>query len=146
MKKRLPRAERARFQRLPLPTWLRILVITTGWLFVLLGIAGIFLPILQGGICLAIGFALLSIGSQSVHLWLRRMFGRWPGLWRRLEKLRRRIHRKLGPTTMASSAASAAAAVAAAAAHPEATNDDTAANDGSDDTAGVPRPGAPPAA
>ena len=145
MKKRLPRAERARFQRLPLPTWLRILVITTGWLFVLLGIAGIFLPILQGGICLAIGFALLSIGSQSVHLWLRRMFGRWPGLWRRLEKLRRRIHRKLGPTTMASSAAAAAAAVAAAAAHPDVADDEAAAEDENGDPA-APRPGAPPAA
>ena len=142
MKRPLPRAERARFQRLPLPTWLRVLVITTGWLFILLGIAGIFLPILQGGICLAIGFALLSIGSQSVHLWLRRMFGRWPGLWRRLEKLRRRIHRKLGPRTMASSAATAAAAAHSAPVAADMGDDEETAGG----TADFPSPGAPPAA
>lgn len=92
---RLPRHQRSRFQTLPLPVWLRVLVVTTGWICILLGIAGIFLPVLQGGLLLAIGFALLSIGSQKVHLWLRGWFGRWPGLWKRLERLRRKIHRKL---------------------------------------------------
>lgn len=92
---RLPRELRPRFQRLPLPLWLRVLVLSVGWFCILLGIAGIFLPVLQGGLLLAIGFALLSIGSQSVHLWTRRLFGRWPGLWKRLEKLRRKIHTRL---------------------------------------------------
>jgi uncharacterized membrane protein YbaN (DUF454 family) len=92
---RLPREQRPRFQRLPLPLWLRVLVLTVGWMCILLGIAGLFLPVLQGGLLLAIGFALLSIGSQMVHLWLRRFLGRWPGLWKRLEKLRRKIHTKL---------------------------------------------------
>ena len=89
---RVPRAERPRFQRLPLPFWVRASVITTGWVLVVVGIAGLFLPILQGGLSLAIGFALLSIGSQSVHLRLRGLMGRWPGLWKRMERLRRRIH------------------------------------------------------
>jgi hypothetical protein len=89
---RLPRAQRPRFQRLPLPLWLRVVVLTVGWISILLGIAGIFLPILQGGLMLAIGFALLSIGSQTVHLWTRRLFGRWPGIWKRLERMRRKIH------------------------------------------------------
>jgi hypothetical protein len=92
---RLPRAQRRRFQRLPLPIWLRVLVLSVGWLCILLGIVGLFLPILQGGLLLAIGFALLSIGSQIVHLWLRRLLRRWPGLWKRLEKMRRKIHQKL---------------------------------------------------
>lgn len=61
----------------------------------LLGIVGLFLPILQGGLSLALGFALLSIASQTVHLWLRRLLGRWPKLWRRMEKLRRRLRRWL---------------------------------------------------
>jgi uncharacterized membrane protein YbaN (DUF454 family) len=60
-------------------------------MLVLLGIAGLFLPILQGGLSLALGFALLSVASQTVHLWLRRVMGRWPKLWRRMEKLRRRL-------------------------------------------------------
>ena len=91
-KEPLPREQRPRFQRLPLSFGLRVAVLTTGWICVLLGIAGLFLPILQGGLFLGIGFALLSIASQWVHLRLRRLFGRWPGLWRRLEKARRKIH------------------------------------------------------
>jgi uncharacterized protein len=92
---RLPRQHRPRFQRLPLPTWLRVSVLTLGWIMILLGIAGLFLPILQGGLMLALGLALLSIGSQSMHLWFRSIMGRWPRIWRRLEKLRRKIHFKL---------------------------------------------------
>ncbi|MEO8275782.1 MAG: hypothetical protein ABI639_06150 [Thermoanaerobaculia bacterium] len=94
-RQRLARQHRARFQRLPLPTWLRVSVITFGWLMILLGIAGLFLPILQGGLCLALGFALLSIGSQTLHLWFRGLMGRWPRIWRRLEKVRRKIYAKL---------------------------------------------------
>jgi hypothetical protein len=106
---RLPRAQRPRFQRLPLPVWLRALVLSVGWICILLGIVGLFLPILQGGLLLAIGFALLSIGSQIVHLWLRRLLGRWPGIWKRLEKLRRKIHQKLhrGDSSTASGAGDA---------------------------------------
>jgi hypothetical protein len=92
---RLPREQRPRFQRLPLPLWLRVLVLTTGWIFIVLGVLGLFLPILQGGLFLAIGFALLSLGSQVVHLWLRKFFGRAPGLWRRLLKMRRAIHERI---------------------------------------------------
>ncbi|KAB2966215.1 MAG: hypothetical protein F9K18_05910 [Thermoanaerobaculia bacterium] len=92
VRRRLPRHERSRFRPLPLPIWVRFLVIGAGWVLVVIGIAGLFLPVLQGGISLALGFALLSIASQSVHLWLRRLMGRWPGLWRRMERLRRRLH------------------------------------------------------
>jgi hypothetical protein len=92
---RTPRQLRARFQRLPLPTWLRISVLTVGWLMVLLGIVGLFLPILQGGLTLALGLALLSIASQTMHLWFRSVMGRWPKIWKRLERLRRKLHFRL---------------------------------------------------
>lgn len=92
---RLPRHHRSPFQRLPLPTWLRVVVITVGWLMILVGIAGLFLPILQGGLMLALGLALLSIGSQTMHLWFRSVMGRWPRIWKRLEKFRRKIHFRL---------------------------------------------------
>ena len=94
-KTRLPRHHRLRFQRLPLPTWLRLSVLTVGWLLILLGVVGLFLPVLQGGLMLALGFALLSIGSQTIHLWFRSFMGRWPRIWKRVEKLRRRIHFRL---------------------------------------------------
>jgi len=94
-KQRLPRSLRGRFQPLPLPLWLRIVVNFVGWLLIVIGILGLFLPVLQGGLSLALGFALLSIGSQTIHLWLRSWMGRWPRLWRRMEKLRRGLHRWL---------------------------------------------------
>jgi hypothetical protein len=91
LKERLPRAQRRRFQTARLPLALRVVVLVIGWLLVLIGIVGLFLPVLQGGLSLALGFALLSIASQTVHLWLRGLMGRWPKLWRRMEKLRRRL-------------------------------------------------------
>jgi len=94
---RLPRAQRSRFRAAPLPFWLRVLVNGIGWLLVLLGVVGLFLPVLQGGLSLALGLALLSVGSQTVHLRLRSLMGRWPRLWRRMEKLRRRLRAWLHP-------------------------------------------------
>jgi uncharacterized membrane protein YbaN (DUF454 family) len=91
LKEPLPRAQRRRFQAARLPFALRVAVLAIGWLLVLIGIVGLFLPVLQGGLSLALGFALLSIASQTVHLWLRGLMGRWPKLWRRMEKLRRRL-------------------------------------------------------
>ena len=38
----------------------RMLILSAGWFFVVLGILGIFLPILQGILFLAIGLILLS--------------------------------------------------------------------------------------
>jgi len=104
---RVPRAERPRFQPLPLPLWVRVLVLVVGWLLILIGIAGLFLPVIQGGLSLALGFALLSLGSQTVHLWLRGLMGRWPGLWKRMERLRRRIHGWLHRNTASGGEASA---------------------------------------
>ena len=75
--------------------WLRIASLVLGWLLILIGIAGLFLPVLQGGLSLALGLATLSISSQWIHLRLRALFGRWPGLWKRMERLRRRVHRWL---------------------------------------------------
>jgi uncharacterized membrane protein YbaN (DUF454 family) len=92
MKMRLPRAHRPRFRRLPLPIWLRVATLVLGWILVVLGVVGLFLPVLQGGLSLVLGFALLSIASQTVHLKLRSLMGRWPRAWKRLEKLRRRMH------------------------------------------------------
>jgi len=98
----LPRSQRARFRPLPLPLWLRLATTSLGWLLIVIGVVGIFLPVLQGGLSLALGFALLSISSQWVHLRLRKLMGRWPGIWKRMERFRRRfhgwLHRKSSPT------------------------------------------------
>jgi len=95
VRRRRPRHERRRFQRLPLPVWIRVAVLVVGWVLVVVGIAGLFLPIIQGGLSLVLGLALLSIASQAVHLWLRRLMGRWPGAWKRLERFRRKLHARI---------------------------------------------------
>ncbi len=71
-----------------------------GWSFVLLGIAGLFLPVLQGILFITIGLVILT----RVHPWaraflvrLRRRFptvNRWFQLAR--DKARRWIHRSSG--------------------------------------------------
>ena len=95
MKPRIPRADRLKARFPPLPLWIRAALLACGWVLVLLGVAGLFLPILQGALLLALGLALLSLGSEKVHLRLRSWMGRWPGLWKRLERLRRRLHLRL---------------------------------------------------
>ncbi len=47
----------------------RFAILAAGWLFIVLGILGLFLPILQGILFLAIGATLLSLESP----WARRM-------------------------------------------------------------------------
>jgi hypothetical protein len=58
--------------------WKRFLILVTGWLFVLLGILGLFLPILQGILFLAIGFYLLSLESPWVHRRMVQVRERYP--------------------------------------------------------------------
>ncbi len=55
----------------------RWLVLFTGWGFIVLGIAGLFLPVLQGVLFLLIGLIILS----SEYVWAHRL----------LHKLRRRF-------------------------------------------------------
>lgn len=90
---RLPR--RPRRHLAPLPLWIRGMLWLVGWLFLLLGVAGLFLPVLQGGLFLVIGAAIISLVSRRVHHWLRSAFGKWPRAWKRVERFRRWLHGKL---------------------------------------------------
>ena len=63
----------------------RIAILTLGWLFILLGIAGMFLPVLQGFLFLFVGLLLLSRESALARRlldWLRR---RYPALARQMD-------------------------------------------------------------
>ena len=51
--------------------WKRLTVIAIGWLFIALGIAGLFLPVLQGILFLLIGLVILS----TEYHWARRLLG-----------------------------------------------------------------------
>ena len=58
----------------------RILVLMVGWSFILLGIAGLFLPILQGILFLLIGLFILSSEYIWAHHLLERLRARYPRL------------------------------------------------------------------
>lgn len=80
----------------PLPLETRIVLGVAGGLLIVLGIAGLFLPFLQGFLFLGLGAAVLSLTSLRIHGWLRRVLGdRWPGAWRRVERFRTRVRWKL---------------------------------------------------
>lgn len=63
-------------RQIPLPMWAKAAMVVVGWVLVLVGIAGLFLPILQGFLFLIPGLALLSIASESFHRFLRARFAR----------------------------------------------------------------------
>ena len=56
----------------------RVLVITLGVIFVLLGLAGLVLPLLQGWLFLAIGALLLSMYSPTLRGFIHRHTTKYP--------------------------------------------------------------------
>lgn len=81
-------------RQLPLRT--RIILGTAGGILVVLGIAGLFLPFLQGILFLVLAAAVLSLTSRRVYRWLQGTVGdRWPQAWRRVERFRTRVRWKL---------------------------------------------------
>jgi uncharacterized membrane protein YbaN (DUF454 family) len=57
----------------------RVLILLVGWGFILLGIVGLFLPVLQGILFLFVGLIILSSEYAWAHRvieWLRRRFPR----------------------------------------------------------------------
>ena len=58
----------------------RMVVLTAGWFFIVLGVLGLFLPILQGFLFLAIGIYLLSSESRWMHHRIQQLFIRFPRL------------------------------------------------------------------
>ena len=79
----------------PLPVVIRIALLALGWFLVLLGIAGLALPGLQGILTLALAAAVLSLASRTVHRLLRRLLARWPRALDQMESFRDRIYRFL---------------------------------------------------
>jgi uncharacterized membrane protein YbaN (DUF454 family) len=60
----------------------RILILIVGWAFILLGIVGLFLPILQGILFIMIGLIILSSEYVWAHHLLTRVKERFPKLGR----------------------------------------------------------------
>ena len=76
--------------------WKRISWLLTGWTFIVLGILGLFLPILQGILFLIIGLIILSSEYVWAHKLLNKAKTRFPAATvfeRAAEKVRARTGR-----------------------------------------------------
>jgi uncharacterized membrane protein YbaN (DUF454 family) len=75
----------------------RFCILAAGWFFIVLGILGLFLPILQGILFLAIGAYLLSLESPRARRIIEKTRHRYPKLGRTFDAARLRaahiIHR-----------------------------------------------------
>lgn len=60
-------------------------ILLMGWTFLLLGILGLFLPILQGILFIMIGLAILSTRSRTIQRFLQRLEKRYPHLHEQME-------------------------------------------------------------
>ncbi len=60
----------------------RILVLLAGWSFIMLGVVGLFLPILQGVLFLLVGLIILSSEYVWAHHLLTKLRERFPKLGR----------------------------------------------------------------
>lgn len=70
--------------------WRRYIILTSGWIFVVLGVLGLFLPILQGILFLAVGAYLLSLESPMARRVINRARERYPRFGATLDAARRR--------------------------------------------------------
>ena len=75
------------------PRWKRWLILVTGWFFMFLGVLGLFLPILQGVLFLAIGSYMLSLELPWVRRKMLQFQRRYPKLNATLEEARVRAAR-----------------------------------------------------
>lgn len=94
-----PPAEGTDKHRLPHPPpalWVRLLLLGLGWFLLLVGVAGLVLPGIQGILTMLIGAAILSVASETVYRLLRRLLRhRFPGVWQKLNRFRDRWRARL---------------------------------------------------
>ena len=67
----------------------KIALLSLGWAFVVLGIAGLFLPVLQGALLLLIGLLILSSEYAWANQILRKIRARFPFAAHQLEEASR---------------------------------------------------------
>jgi len=69
----------------------KIGMLIIGWVFIGLGILGLFLPLLQGVLFIMIGLAILSSRSEMVKRFLKHLEERYPQHHNRIEIWREKI-------------------------------------------------------
>ncbi len=68
----------------------RVGILILGWAFILLGIIGLFLPILQGILFIMIGLAILSSRSPTIQRFLGYLENRYPQYYQKVETWRKK--------------------------------------------------------
>jgi uncharacterized membrane protein YbaN (DUF454 family) len=76
----------------------RIAIEVVGWAFILLGVAGLFLPVLQGILFLLIGLFILSTQYAWAHRLLHRLRERFPKIAQQLDKAKAKAERWVSPS------------------------------------------------
>ena len=76
--------------------WKRLIWLLTGWAFIVLGILGLFLPVLQGILFLMIGLIILSSEYVWAHKLLRNVKARFPGATVVFEQASEKARAKIG--------------------------------------------------
>jgi uncharacterized membrane protein YbaN (DUF454 family) len=71
----------------------KIILVLFGWGFILLGVIGLFLPILQGVLFLLIGLLILSSEYIWAHRLLLKIRNRFPALARRWDEAQVTTHK-----------------------------------------------------
>ncbi len=66
-------------------------LLVIGWFFIVLGILGLFLPILQGILFILIGLAILSSRSEKIKRFLKYLETRYPQYHGKVEAWKERI-------------------------------------------------------
>ncbi len=79
-----------------LSTWKRILLFVAGWTVLLVGVAGLVLPGIQGILTILIGAAILSLVSETAYRLLGRLLRRWPALMERIDRWRKKVSDRIG--------------------------------------------------
>ena len=74
----------------------RTFVIIAGVFFILLGLVGLVLPILQGVLFLAIGLLLLSLYSPTLRAWIDKHTVRFPRLHKIVQDVEEWVVRIIG--------------------------------------------------
>ena len=74
----------------------KILILTFGIFFILLGLLGLVLPFLQGILFLIIGFLLLSFYFPQTSTILKRYLHKHPYLVEKIEKIEKKIKEFIG--------------------------------------------------
>jgi len=78
-----------------LPYMGRLVAGVLAWILLVVGLAGLVLPGLQGFLTLALSATMFSLTSARAHERLRSAFRPWPKGWRRVVRVRRTLERWL---------------------------------------------------